>query len=222
MKSISVLGAMIAGAVFLTHGQGAAQPPVDLQIKQNQSNPPAVTPSGSPEIPDVSQLDEIFKQTSMGKAADEFRRHVEWRRLQNEVANDPAVVTAKKAAEAARTDLEKRRRLSDYYNVYYKRMEALAETPDMKAALDALKAGHLAWLAQPRVRPTPTPSPTATPPPTAPPVHIEPPLPVAAPSPSPATAGPAPNPAILPTPSPSPNAVPSPRTSPSPTAAGTP
>jgi len=214
MKLVPLIVCAIAGAALVTHGQDVAQSTINA-ARTNEEIPPIATPSGSPQLPDVSQLDEVFKQTSLGQTGDEFRRHAEWRRLQNQVANDPAVVAAKKATEHTRTDIEKRKRLNDYYNIYYKRMEALAQTPDMKAALDELKAVHLGILAQPRVRPTPTPSPTATPTPSpvAPAVHIEPPLPSAAPAP---TAAPAPSPNILPTPIPSPAVVPSPGASPSP------
>jgi hypothetical protein len=76
------------------------------------------------------------------------------------------VQAAKKYAQAARTDLEKRKRLSDYYEVYYQRMSALATTPELKLALQALKDGHQGILAQPRVRPSPTPEPSGTPSPT--------------------------------------------------------
>ena len=220
MRLIRLIVCAIAVPVLVAHTQGVAQSTVN-PAKTNEEIPPIPTPSISPQLPDVSQLDEVFKQNSLGQKGDEFRRHVEWRRLENQVINDPAVVAAKKAAEHAHTDLEKRKRLSDYYNAYYKRMEALAETPDMKAALDALKAVHLGMLAQPHVRPTPTPSPTATPtpPPVAPAAHIEPPLPSPAPAP---TAAPVPSPNILPTPIPPAGVIPSPSTSSSPTATAAP
>jgi hypothetical protein len=86
--------------------------------------------------------------------------------LKNRTVNDPDVQAAKKYAQAARTDLEKRKRLSDYYEVYYKRMSALATTPELKVALQALKDTHQAVLAQPRVRPSPTPEFSGTPSPT--------------------------------------------------------
>jgi hypothetical protein len=216
MKLVGLFVCAIAGAPLMTHGQGAVQSTVDVQAKKNEQNPPAPTPSGSPELPELSQLDEIFKQTSLGKTADEYRTHVEWRRLQNQVANDPAVVAAKKAAESAHTDLEKRKRLGNYYNTYYKRMEALAGSAEMKAALAGFKAAHLGMLIQPRVRPSPSPTLLATPSPTATPVPSEPPLPSAAPSPSPPTGGPAPSPAILPTPIPLPSALSLPSAAPSP------
>jgi hypothetical protein len=62
--------------------------------------------------------------------------------------------------------LEKRKRLRNYYEVYYQRMSALATTPQLKLALQALKDVHQTMLAQPRVRPSPTPELSGTPSPT--------------------------------------------------------
>ncbi len=118
-------------------------------------------------MPDLSQLDQIFKQTLPGKEAAEYRAHVEWRELKNRTVNDPAVVAAKAAAEAATTDLEKRNRLRTYYDVFYARMRALASGPAMVSYLDAMKQSHLDAFAQPRVRPTPETSPTPESSPTA-------------------------------------------------------
>jgi hypothetical protein len=153
--------AMIGGAAWTLRGQDAAQPIVDLRSK---TNAPVASPTISPALPELSQLDEAFKQTSLGKDADEFRLRIEWRKLQNRVVNNPEVVAAKVAAEDARTDLEKRQRLRDYYNIYYGQMRALASSEDVRKALDASKAEHLALINQPRVRhltdgslPTPTP-----------------------------------------------------------------
>src|SRR5207249_8273236 len=92
-----------------------------------------------PNVPELSQLDEAFKQKSLGKEADQRRLHIEWRELKNRVVNDPSVRAAKAAALAARTDLEKRHRLRNYYNVYYDRMSALASSAEMKLALNAWK-----------------------------------------------------------------------------------
>ena len=133
-------------------GQDAAQPAVDLQSRDQQATVPVPTPANPPDVPELSKLDEAFKQTSLGKAADEYRLRIELRRLQNLVVNDPAVVSAKDAAEAARTDLGKRQRLRDYYNVYYGRVRSLTSNPETQAAVDKSKAEHLALLNQPRVR----------------------------------------------------------------------
>jgi hypothetical protein len=85
--------------------------------------------------------------------------------LQNLAVNDPAVVAAKAAAESAPTDLEKRQRLRDYYNVFYGRMRSLTSNAETQAAVDKFKAEHLVLLNQPNVRhetdgalPAPSPS----------------------------------------------------------------
>jgi len=83
--------------------------------------------------------------------------HVEWRQLKNRAVNDPVVQAARAFAQAARTDLEKRNRLRNYYDIYYQRMYDLATAPEIKLALQALKSSHQSLLAQPRVRPSPTP-----------------------------------------------------------------
>src|SRR6266550_3121853 len=139
---------------------------VALAVHGQEAAPPSPEPNG-PELPEISQLDQTFsKPKSLGKEADELRVHVEWRQLKNRTVNDPAVQAAKAYAQAARTDLEKRNRLRNYYTIYYERMSALATTPEIKLALQALKSSHQGLLAQPRVRPTPTPegaTPTPTP-----------------------------------------------------------
>jgi hypothetical protein len=173
---MKIFGFMISitliGMVLILRGQDAAPPAVDLYEQQNQMEPtPSPEPPNGPELPEISQLDQNFsKPRSLGKQADEARVHVEWRQLKNRTVNDPEVQAAKAYAQAARTDLEKRNRLRNYYNIYYERMSALATTPEIKLALQALKASHQGLLDQPRVRPsptpegaTPTPTPSATP-----------------------------------------------------------
>src|SRR5262249_6291343 len=151
-------------AALVIHGQEAAPPSVDLFSDQEASPTP---PPNGPELPDLNQLDDNFvKPKSLGKAADELQVHALWRQLKNRTVNDPDVQAAKKFAQAARTDLEKRNRLRNYYEIYYQRMSALAATPELKLALQAQKAGHQGILAQPRVRPSPTPEPSGTPSPT--------------------------------------------------------
>jgi hypothetical protein len=162
MKAIVlILLAILAGTV---DAQDTAPPAVDLYSGQKE---PEVTPEPlAPNVPELSQLDEAFKQKSLGKEADQHRVHIEWRQLKNQVVNDPSVRAAKAAALAARTDLEKRNRLRNYYNVYYDRMSALASSAEMKLALEALKTTYFASIDQPRVRPSPPPagsSPTPTP-----------------------------------------------------------
>jgi hypothetical protein len=151
-------------AALMMHGQEAAPPSVDLFPEQEEASP--TPPPNGPELPDLKQLDDSFKPKSLGKDADALRVHVLWRELKNRTVNDPEVQAAKKYAQAARTDLEKRSRLRNYYDIYYQRMSALATTPELKLALQALKTDHETILAQPRVRPSPTPEASGTPSPT--------------------------------------------------------
>ena len=155
-------GVFCVGAVVLD-GQVATDS--SLQSSQPRTTPP---PTAAPEatVPERAQIDEIFKQTSLGKEADERRLHIEWRQLQNQIVNEPDIVAAKRSAALARTDLEKRQRLRDYYDLYYGRMRVLARTGEMKTALDQLKIAHLSQITQARVRhetdsglPTPSPTP---------------------------------------------------------------
>src|SRR5204863_624235 len=119
------------GLVLTSYAQVATDPEL-------QSSAPRPAPISSATavaaVPERAQIDEIFKQTSLGKEADERRLHIEWRSLQNRVVNDPDIVAAKRAAETARTDLEKRQRLRDYYDLYYGRLRALARSAEMKTA----------------------------------------------------------------------------------------
>jgi len=170
MKTNGLMIAALVGSMMpALHAQDTAPPSVDLYSEQQQ---PKVTNPTSPEpvvpnMPELSQLDDAFKPKSLGKEADAHRLHIEWRQLKNQVANDPLVRAAEAATHGARTDLEKRKLLRDYYNVYYERMSALASSTEMKLALESFKTGHLGALAQPRVRPStdgsqPTPTPFLT------------------------------------------------------------
>jgi hypothetical protein len=152
-------------AALMMHGQEAAPPSVDLFPQEEQLDEdmtPSPPPNG-PDLPELKQLDESFKPKSLGKDADALRVHVLWRELKNRTVNDPEVQAAKKYAQAARTDLEKRNRLRNYYDIYYQRMSALATTPELKLSLQALKTDHQNNLDQPRVRPSPTPEISGTP-----------------------------------------------------------
>jgi len=158
-----LLSALLIAALMM-HGQEAAPPSVDLFPEEEEASP--TPPPNGPELPELKQLDDSFKPKSLGKDADLLRVRVLWRELKNRTVNDPEVQAANKYAQAARTDLEKRNRLRNYYEVYYQRMSALATTPELKVALQALKGVHQNILAQPRVRPSPTPEPSGTPSPT--------------------------------------------------------
>ncbi len=148
-------------AALMMHGQEAAPPSVDLFPEQKEVSP--TPPPNGPELPELKQLDDSFKPKSLGQDADALKVHVLWRELKNRTVNDPDVQAARKYAQAAHTDLERRNRLRNYYEIFYQRMSALATTPELKLALQALKTAQQSTLAQPRVRPTPdtsTPSPT--------------------------------------------------------------
>jgi hypothetical protein len=164
-QTIRITLAAIVAIAIGARAQDAAQPAVDLHTQKNEA-PPVVAPSPPPDVPELSQLDEAFKQTSLGKAADEYRLRIEWKKLQNQITNDPDVVAAKAAVETTKTDLEKRERLRDYYNIYYGRMRARASSAELKAALDKFKADKIASTHQPRVRPEPGVSATVAPKPT--------------------------------------------------------
>jgi hypothetical protein len=158
-----ILAALISTALIM-HGQEAAPPSVDLYENQPEPTPPP--PPNGPELPELKQLDETFKPPSLGTDADATKLRVEWRQLRNRTVNDPEVKAAKAYAQAARTDLEERNRLRDYYNIYYQRMSLLTTNAEIKVALEAFKGNHQSLLAQPRVRPSPTPegaTPTPTP-----------------------------------------------------------
>jgi hypothetical protein len=163
MKSIGlILLGILSGATPILYGQDAAPPSVDLYEGEKL---PSVTPTpypepNGPDIPQLPQLDEAFKPKSLGKEVDERRIHIQWRQLKNRVENDSQVRAAKAFAQAARTDLERRNRFRNYYDIYYTRMSALASSPELKVALDAQKNAHVGSLAQPRVRPSPSASPT--------------------------------------------------------------
>src|SRR5260370_25700150 len=163
MKSIGLIFlGILGGATPISVAQDAAPPSVDLYEGVKQPN---VTPTPYPEpkrreIPELPLLYEAVKPKSLGKEVDERRLHIQWRQLKNQVVNDAQVRAAKAFAQTARTDLEKRNRLRNYYDIYYARMSALASSLELKVALEALKSAHLGSLAQPRVRPSPSASPT--------------------------------------------------------------
>jgi len=159
-----IISTALVVAALIMHAQEAAPPSVDLYEGQEQPETTPALPPNGPELPELKQLDKSFKPPSLGTDADGAKFRIEWRQLRNRTVNDPAVQAAKTYAQSARTDLEKRNRLSEYYDIYYQRMSALATTPEIKLTLQALKTSHEGLLAQPRVRPTPPGSPTPSPP----------------------------------------------------------
>ena len=124
---------------------------------------PNTSPAPKKTVPSIQELDTAFQHSSMGQAVENQRLHLEWRKLKNRTAQNPEVVAAKKAADAAPTELEKRELMRTYYKIFYGRMLALAESPDLKAYLEQRKAELINSLEQPHVRPQPTARPKATP-----------------------------------------------------------
>jgi len=135
-----------------------AQEATDLDLLSKPLEKPAETPTGPPTLPELSQLDEMFKQTSLGTAADEQRLRVEWRQLKNQLANDPDLIATRRAAEKTRTDLQKRERLRAYYKIYFAKIRLLTMSPEMKQRINGMEAGQMGSTAQSRVRPSPSPS----------------------------------------------------------------
>ena len=158
-----IISTALVVAALIMHAQEAAPPSVDLYEGQEQPEPTPAPPPNGPELPALKQLDQSFKPPNLGIEAEGAKLRIEWRQLRNRTVNDPAVQAAKTYAQSARTDLEKRIRLREYYNIYYQRMSALATTPEIKVTLQSLKTTHEGLLAQPRVRPTPPGSPTPPP-----------------------------------------------------------
>src|SRR3954462_8703597 len=121
---------------------------------------PNTSPAAKKTAPSISELDAVFQQPPAIAAVEQQRLHLEWRKLKNSCSGDPDVVAAKKAAEAARTEVEKRELMRAYYKIFYAHMQALA-APDMKGFLEQKKTESINGLSQPRVRPEPTPRPKA-------------------------------------------------------------
>jgi hypothetical protein len=109
-------------------------------------------------VPSLPQLDEAFKQKPISNTAALNDAHAEFRQLKNRVVNRAKVKAAFRAAQAAPTDFEKRKLLRRYYDIFFDEMIAIAPRPEFVGYLNDRKKEQLAALAQPRVRPTPSPS----------------------------------------------------------------
>src|SRR6266513_5901820 len=158
---------LIAASVPMIAGSLFAQAAVSSSTNPQESATPQPSPSVSesegvaPRIPAIDELDQAFKQSSLGKAADEARLHAQWRELSNRIINHPDLVEARAHAGRAKTDLEKRHRLRAYYTMFYDRMRTQAASQELKNYIDTHKAQYLALLAQNRVRPSPAPATSA-------------------------------------------------------------
>ena len=146
----------IGGSAFAQAAVSSSTNPQENTTPQSSPTPPQ-SDGQAPRIPSLDELDQAFKQSSLGKAADEARLHAQWRELSNRFINDRDLVEARANADRAKTDLEKRRRLRAYYTMFYDRMRAQASSPELKSYIDTHKAQHLGLTAQNRVRPSPAP-----------------------------------------------------------------
>src|SRR5437764_12445782 len=147
---------MMAASVFAQAAVSSSTNPQESATTQFSPDP-TQTESPAPHIPALDELEQAFKQSSLGRAADEARLHAQWRELSNRFINDHDLVEARASAGRAKTDLEKRHRLRAYYTMFYDRMRAQAGSPELKNYIDTHKAQYLALLAQNRVRPSPAP-----------------------------------------------------------------
>lgn len=105
-----------------------------------------------PAAPELELLSTLFKQSSLGKAADAHRLLVQVAELETGIRNDAGLHALKRAADDAPTDLERRHRLRDYYQAYFQKLRARAATPALRDYLTAQQAIHERTLLQPRVR----------------------------------------------------------------------
>jgi hypothetical protein len=135
----------------------APSPSATAPVEPPSLIPPNILPAPDalpkiPNAPELEMLNSFFKNTSLGKAADEHRLHLQMVALETRIRNDEDLHALKASALRAPTDLERRHGLKGYYELYFKKLGALAATPELKAYLEAQEAAHKIILLQPRVR----------------------------------------------------------------------
>jgi hypothetical protein len=135
----------------------AASPSPTAPIEPPSLIPPNLLPAPGalpkmPAAPELQQLNDLFKQSSLGKLADEHRLHLQMVALETRIRNDAGLHALRADADAAKTDLERRHRLKIYYEAYYGKLRQMATTPDLQGYLIAQKDTHEIGLLQPRVR----------------------------------------------------------------------
>ena len=81
--------------------------------------------------------------------------HLQMSALEVHIRNDADLHEARAFADRAHTDLERRHRFKTYYQLYFKKLIALASTPELQAYLRAREASQESSLLQPRVRHNP-------------------------------------------------------------------
>jgi len=132
-------------------------PSPTVSIEPPSLIPPNILPAPDalpkiPASPELQQLTEFFKKTSLGKVADEHRLHLQMAALETQIRNDQDLHALKATALKASTDLERRHWLKSYYELYFKKLRVLATTPDLKAYVDTHEAARKLSLLQPKVR----------------------------------------------------------------------
>src|SRR5882762_4276341 len=105
---------LMAASVFAQAAVSSSTNPQENATPQISPAPPQ-NEGPAPRIPSLDELDQAFKQSSLGKAADEARLHAQWRELSNRIINDPDLVEARTKADKMKTDLTKRQQLRLYY-----------------------------------------------------------------------------------------------------------
>lgn len=121
-------------------------PPNTLPLPGATSLPPI------PAAPELQQLNQLFKRSSLGKIADEHRLHVQMAALQTQIRNDADLHELKTAALEAPTDLDRRHGFRRYYELYYRKLLARADSPELRDYLKAKEAAQELTLLQPRTR----------------------------------------------------------------------
>src|SRR5205807_4634128 len=148
---------LITASMPMMAASAFAQAAVSSSSNPQENATPQISPAPqqnegpAPRIPSLDELDQAFKQSSLGKAADEARLHAQWRELSNRIINNRDLVEARANAGRAKTDVEKRQRLRAYYTLFYDRMRAQAGSQELKSYYDTHKTQHFALLAQYRV-----------------------------------------------------------------------
>jgi hypothetical protein len=117
---------------------------------------PNTAPGPKKSVPSITELDSAFQHSSLGQVVEQQKLQVEWRKLKNRAGQETEVVAAKNAIATGRTDIEKRDLRRAYYKLFYGRMQAMAETPEVRAYIEQQKKQILDSLEQPHVRPKPS------------------------------------------------------------------
>ena len=117
---------------------------------------PNAAPGPKKPVPSITELDSAFGHSSLGQAVEQQRLQLEWRKLKNRAGQESEVIAAKNAISSGRTDVEKRELMRAYYKLFYSRMQAMADKPEVKAFVEQKKNEILGSLEQPHVRPKPS------------------------------------------------------------------